>query len=549
MDQVVLQQRKDFLRNDSLLAIVMLSDENDCSVIAGGQYYLALQPFPLARGTDACMHDPWSESCKSCWEVNSENYPECAAGWPNPDENDPVNLRCFEQKRRFGIDFLYPIRRYIDALKEARFADDTLNPVFCNEFTDDTRTECAHVLRDPSRIFLAGIVGVPWQDLANDPLDLKKGYRPAEQLSWTPSMFASNNETPPPGLPDGKTLWNTILGQVDESPGMDADGDGRITGSEKNPRYGAMVPTVTPLDPLMIESVDPRSGKHPITGVPLVQPGTNPVGHPVNASERTISARNDLQYACVFDLGLFGPIDCTLKENAFGCDCAESPEGSVDNPLCWNASNGDYGTYQFRAKAYPSRRQLAVLKGMDSQAILASICPANTHDPQAENFGYRPAVRAITDRLKAALQNSCFGLQFEIADDGRVPFAIIEAIRLSPEEECTCTGVRSTPSRDQVEAIEHAAPVKESTLNCFCELKQVTPGPDLQACVSQETVTGVEGWCYVDPAQDASHNPDLVASCPPSNKRNVRFLGASVPVPGALVIVLVDPRVSSCGWW
>jgi hypothetical protein len=554
VDQVVLQQRKDFLRNDSLLAIVMLSDENDCSVIAGGQFYLALQtedaePFRLVRGTDACTSDPWSADCKSCWEVSSGAFPECAAGWPNPDEDDPLNLRCFEQKRRFGIDFLYPIRRYIDALKEARFPDDTLNPVFCNEFTDDTRKECKEVLRDPSLIFLAGIVGVPWQDLAKDPLDLKKGYRAVEQLTWTPPVFASNNQTPPPGLPNGKTLWNMILGEVDENPGTDANGDGRIVGGEKNPRYGAIVPTVAPLDPLMIESVDPRSGEHPMTGVALVQPGTNPVGHPVNSSERVISTRNDLQYACTFELGLFGPIDCTLQENAFGCDCAESPEGSAENPLCWDASTGNYGTDQLRAKAYPGRRQLAVLRGMGSQAIVASICPANTHDPQAEDFGYRPAVRAITDRLKATLQNSCFGLEFEIADDGSVPFTIIEAIGLSPEEECTCTGVRSTPSAAQVEAIERDTLVKENGLTCFCELNQVTPGPDLQACVSQETVTDVQGWCYVDPAQDPSHSLDLVASCPPVNKRVIRFLGADVPLPGSLAFILVDPRVSSCGSW
>lgn len=91
---------------------------------------------------------------------------------------------------------------------------------------------------------------------------------------------------------------------------------------------------------------------------------------------------------------------------------------------------------------------------------------------------------------------------------------------------------------------------KESTLDCFCVLNQVTPGPDLQACVSQEKVTDVQGWCYVDPAQDASHNPDLVASCPPANNCVIRFLGADVPLHGALAFFLVDPRVSSCGgWW
>ena len=38
-----------------------------------------------------------------------------------PKSRDALNLRCYEQKRRIGIDFLYPVRRYIDALNEPRF--------------------------------------------------------------------------------------------------------------------------------------------------------------------------------------------------------------------------------------------------------------------------------------------------------------------------------------------------------------------------------------------------------------------------------------------
>jgi hypothetical protein len=547
VDQVVLQQRKDFLRKDSLLAIVMLSDENDCSVIAGGQFYLALQAldgtgsFRLARGTDACLSDPWSENCKSCWEPDSAAFPECAAGWPNPDKDDTLNLRCFEQKRRFGIDFLHPIRRYIDALKEARFWDDTLNPVFCNEFTDDTRKECKDVLRDPSLIFLAGIVGVPWQDLANDHTDLKKGYRPVEQLRWTPSVFTSNNQTPPPGLPDGKTLWNMILGEVDENPGTDADGDGRIAEGEKNKRYGAIVPTVAPLDPLMIESVDPRSGEHPITGVALVQPGTNPVGHPVNSSERVISTRNDLQYACTFELPQ--PIDCSLPQNSFGCDCGSSSTDPLwQNPLCYNTSSSDFGTQQYRAKAYPGRRQLAVLKGMDTQAIVASVCPSNMSNTAAADFGYRPAIGAIVDRLKAALQGTCWNQELQIDSEGKVPCVVLEATKGDVDAAgnalcAPCVDGRTEASDQQKKALETDPVYKENQLNCVCQINQATPGPDLQACVSQEVVTGVKGWCYIDPSQEGSHNLDIVASCPPANKRLIRFVGDNVPVAGSLTFL------------
>ncbi|PKN39865.1 MAG: hypothetical protein CVU63_13835, partial [Deltaproteobacteria bacterium HGW-Deltaproteobacteria-20] len=187
VDQVVLAQRQDFLRHDSLLAIVMLTDENDCSVVDDRQFFRALQefdgddPFHLPRGTNICSSNPWDPDCKSCWEVSPEDFPECAEGWPNPSLDDPLNLRCTEQKRRFGIDFLYPVRRYIDALSEPKLGDGSINPLFCRQYTDETRTECAEALRDRSLVFLAGIVGVPWQDIAVDPSDLNQGYRPVEQ--------------------------------------------------------------------------------------------------------------------------------------------------------------------------------------------------------------------------------------------------------------------------------------------------------------------------------------------------------------------------------
>ena len=541
VDQVVLQQRKDFLRQDSLLSIIMLSDENDCSVIDGGQFYLALQAldgtgsFHLARSTDACSTDPWSADCKSCWEVSSADYPECAAGWANPEKDDTLNLRCYEQKRRFGIDFLYPIRRYIDALTQSRLDDGTLNPVFCNDFVEEDRMDCAKTQRDPALIFLAGIVGVPWQDLANDPTDLKKGYRPVEQFSWTPSVFGTNNMSAPNGLPEGKTLWNMVLGEVDESPGGDTNGDGVI---EKNPRYGSIVPTVDPLDPLMKESVAPRTGTHPITGTDLVQPGGgSPVGHPVNGAEWNISSANDLQYACVFELGEFGPLDCSLAENAFGCDCNQSPE----NPLCWDGSA--YGKVQYRAKAYPGRRQLAVLKGMQSQAIVASVCPANMSDPSAADFGYRQAIGAIVDRFTAVLQGTCWSLELRIAADGTVPCVVLEATKkdvgADGEVLCPpCTGSRSEADPSQRKALEREPIFKENGLACVCRINQTAPGPALDACVSQLVVRDVEGWCYVDPVQEPSHNLDIVASCPPPNKRLVRFVGENVPRPDAITVVL-----------
>ena len=539
LDQVILQQRADFLRKDSMLAVIMLTDENDCSVMDGGQNYLAVQAldgtgtFHIARGTEICKTDPWDMNCKSCWQVNPADYPECATGWTDAEKDDALNLRCFEQKRRFGIDFLYPVRRYIDALTQVRLDDGTLNPIFCQDYTDATRTECAEVLRDPSQVFLGGIVGVPWQDIAVDPTNLAQGYRPTEQLDWTPESYASQSMQPPPGLPAGKTLWNMILGEVDTDPGTDIDGNGEITGEERNAQFGSIVPTVDPIDPLMKESVDPRMGTHPATGVDLVQPGTgNAVGHPVNGAERWIPNRNDLQYACVFDLGQLGPLDCTLPENTYGCDCGQSNE----NPLCWNGSS--YGYMQYRAKAYPGRRQLAVLKGVGDQAIVASICPSNTSDYSAVDFGYRPAISAIVDRLKSALQGTCWDQEIPIASNGTVNCTILEASRSEADGTCPpCTGVRSDPTASQSQRLASDPTYLANNMNCACQINQVAAGPHLQACVSESIASGIEGWCYVDPAQDPTHNNDLVASCPADQKRIIRFMGDNVPAAGSLTFI------------
>ncbi len=69
---------------------------------------------------------------------------------------DPLNLRCWDQKRRFGVDWLYPVKRYIDGLThsqiENRAGQLVANPLLA--------------ARAPGQIVVTGIVGVPWQDVA-----------------------------------------------------------------------------------------------------------------------------------------------------------------------------------------------------------------------------------------------------------------------------------------------------------------------------------------------------------------------------------------------
>jgi hypothetical protein len=74
----------------------------------------------------------------------------------------------------------------------------------------------------------------------------------------------------------------------------------------------------------------------------------------------------------------------------------------MKKPLC--QSDNTYSHQQVRAKAYPGIRQLQVLKGIGNQAIVASICPANTTDTTRPDFGYRPVIAALVRRLRPRLR-------------------------------------------------------------------------------------------------------------------------------------------------
>ncbi len=513
LDTTVLQQRADMVRQDSLLAVVMLTDENDCSVIDGGQYYLALQaldgtnPFHVPHGTNACQSDPWSPDCQSCWVADPNKFPECATGWQDPAKDDPLNLRCFDQQRRFGLNFLQPIARYVNGLTVQKFGDNTLNPVFCTQFGTAADgsvdlTTCANTmpLRDKSLVFLAGIIGVPWQDIAVDPNDLSKGYRTAKELKTPMSSLANA----PAGVPADKTLWDVILGQT-------RDSDGEI------------VPTVDPLDPLMKESIDPRTGTNPVTGDALGPTASGPLNNKINGSEWDITSRADLQYACVF------PLPTPIPN---GGDCPPNNQ----NPLCFDGSN--FGTTQYRAKAYPDRRELAVLKGVGDQAIVASICPAKIDPTQssAPDWGYRPAIATIIDRLKTALAGTCWDVPLQVDANGQVPCIVLEATKV--DGDCPpCddgSGVRSEASGTAKQVLATDAAYAANKLNCVCQVNQIKDPAALASC--QTTDQAIQaGWCYVDQTDQGSDA--LLAHCPADSKRLIHFVSAgneTVPRTGSL---------------
>jgi hypothetical protein len=506
-DTLLLKQRADFLRPSSLLSIVMLTDSNDCSIRESGQFYFAAQQkspnipgasFHLPRARQECAKNPGDPCCKSCGQ-SAPNCPvddTCAASPTLDDTEDPLSLRCFDQKRRFGIDFLYPIERYTNALQSKsvpnRQGDMVPNPLFAdlNPADDDES------IRGEGMVFLAGIVGVPWQALARDPANPDKGFLNSDEMQ-------SKDE-------NGASTWDRILG---------------------DPQLH-----VPPTDPHMIESVTPRPG--------LPGPASPPGADPINGHEYTTGG-DDLQYACVF--GLPAPRDCSAQ-GLNGCDCS----AGSDDPSCDPATP----TTQVRANAYPGLRELATLKSMGSQGLVASICPVQLTDSTRVDYGYRLALQGITDRLKPVIAGQCLPRQLTPDEQGLVSCSIIEATKGGPS--CVCDPDRArrvVPPADQalLTTIKASSEIKGSGLSCFCELVQAgdpvdsTP-EELAACegdLSQVPVIqggkdsgkNANGWCYVDPSRNPASNDDLVKSCPETEKRAVRFVGDALAGNNALLFV------------
>lgn len=389
VDAIVLTQRRDFLRPSSALVVLMLSDENDCSIIDGGYNWLAaeiqdeqgLQAL-LPRATSQCDQDPDHPCCLSC--AATDVPASCPA--PSADPNcqlgkwdelgDHPNLRCWQQKRRFGVEFLYPVRKYVEALTQPRICTlwGPTGPLGC---TDETRVDnplFASGLRSPSLVFLAGIVGVPWQDLASeaslsDPLAL--------ELLSVPELEKR-----------GRFAW--LVPECAEKVPL-AELPNPISICARRSRSDS------PDDPYMVESDTPRSGKSPATGAPIQGTGANVGASPINGHEWNTN-RGDLQFACTFPLKQ--PRDCTDKE---GCDCADFEQGyTANNPVCQSPS-GTYGKTQYFAKAYPGLRQLAVLQDLGRQGIVASICPKSVTQPTSPSYGFNAAMDSIAAALSPVL--------------------------------------------------------------------------------------------------------------------------------------------------
>jgi hypothetical protein len=531
-DNDLLTMRKDFMRPDSLLAIVMLADENDCSIRDGGQFYFAAQiyqpgtnnPYHLPPARGACNSDPNSACCRSCGQDPGEGCDAsgdtCGGSLSALDDN--INLRCWDQKRRFGIDFLWPIDRYTTGLSSPqvtdRFGNVVPNPLFIDLVPDDDN----NAVRDPGLVFIAGIVGVPWQDIARKNADGQ------------------------PDLLSGLNAAGEAVGGFQSGAELAVNGTYDLILGDPSCYHE---PGCLPTDPLMIEEVSARTGANPVTGEALTG-SSSPLGNGINGHDYNIPQRDDLQYSCIFDLvdaSTLMPIqrDCTGQQN---CDCNDPMN---DNPLCYDGTG--FTTTQYKAKAYPGIRELSVLKSVGTQGIVGSICPAQQTNLAEFNFGYRPAVGAIVERLKQALGGQCLPRSLTPNAEGQAPCVILEA-RIISEGNCEalCDSANGRRAISQSDPAVNAAkgdpitkdPSGQPIYNCYCEITQLE-GEDLDVCQTDDaenpvTAGGdaVHGWCYIDASTAPPvGNPDIVAKCPENEKRIIRFVGEGEGVAGAVLFI------------
>jgi hypothetical protein len=373
VNDTLLQQRSSFLRPDSSLAISILSDESDCSIIDTGLGWTMTSNLRLPRSTSACATNPNDPCCRSCGLVETTPPAGCMA--LNQDSvcqnvtadqsfatwdalHDSLNLRCFDQQRRFGFDLLQPIERYSDALTKPKITNRAGalvdNPLFTAREGKGPRSA--------SQISVSLIIGAPWQDLA------------------TPASLTSSKLE----YLDGSGLasagrWPMLIGDP----------------SKDQP----------PSDPFMRESSAARTGLNPLTQTPLSPASSvNPTENSINGHEQNIPGLDDLQYACTFLLAT--PITCKLGEV---CECAADRDGSLasvveaNSPLCQPPTGGQVGATQYYGKGYPGARELEFARSMNARAVAGSICTKpNAQDPS--EVGYTAVLDAFAARIAVTLK-------------------------------------------------------------------------------------------------------------------------------------------------
>jgi hypothetical protein len=397
VDTTIIQERHDFLRPDSLVAIVDLTDENDSEIdvrsVTGQGYLFMSTKFYPPHGTSECDTNPADPGCSSCQLISGSTDPNCALSPYNSptDWGYDLNLRHVHMKAKYGLDPQFPIGRYQNGLASTTAPDrsgeypsgaasyvgtnDCTNPLFAaslpegsalsaNVATAETASDVTTLCNLPAGPRTAGLVYF-----------LHIGGVPATLLHYTPGNPSANLLS--------SADWVKILGQ-----------------DPLNYNYAG-------IDPHMIESYQPRAGLPD----PSSPDGTDPISGRewITNQGPHLDLNVDREYACIFPLT--APRDCSksasgeynVPANGYSCDCSSTgltPEET--SPVC----DPNNVTSQLYAKAYPTIRELELSKLLGPQGIVASICPVDIADNATGTdplYGYRPAMSNLIDRIRPTL--------------------------------------------------------------------------------------------------------------------------------------------------
>jgi hypothetical protein len=518
IDSLILQQRKAFLRPDSLLAVIVVTDENEEVAnpmsIGGEGWLFESAPFPSSptfgapEGTIECkaapgpMSGPNDPNCTSCAFQNVQSAANFSTRCPNDPPNgstgfldptnDNVNVRFFNQKARFGVFAGYPVSRYIRGLTSATVPDranevdgngnyvgdqdvyaNCVNPIFAQNLPTDPGADLCHLARGPRTpdlVYYAAIAGVPHQLLQAHVGD--------------------------PECPAG-----TLQADCPQKERL-AEADWQaITG--RDPEHYDF----TGVDFHMLESIDARGGS-------ACSPTASDNCDPINGREWSTN-KQDLQFACIFPLA--APKDCTDPQFAGACDCAVG-SNSHNTPLC-QMNGGLYTTTQINGKAYPSVREMAIAHAMSTQAsgvqgVVSSLCPIH---PTATNaidpvFGYRPAASAIVSRLKNGLGVQCLPPNICLNSAGAQQ-CVVWVTLPNPGGEDQCSGLPglSIPPANLLQPFQQSqhqgwvaaggpsTGLPDPSTLPTCLLQQLTPQQNPAAFGLDDTCAAsmTPGWCSV----------------------------------------------------
>jgi hypothetical protein len=236
----------------------------------------------------------------------------------------------------------------------------------------------------------------------------------------------------------------------------------------------------------MVQSTLPRPG---------LPPPSSPIADPTSGHEWTTGGQ-DLQFACTFDLyerqgSSVVPVrrPCSGADRTAGlCDC----DGTKDVPLCDKADP----TVQVKGKAYPTRRELMVAKDLGVQGVVASLCPVQLTAPDADDYGYRPAVRSIASRLERSLVGSCLPRKLERQENGEVSCIVLAVLPDAGDDQASCARFGLVPPKPAI-ASQFREQLREdegesATHLPICEVPQQVVAPG-EIC---RDASPHAGFCY-----------------------------------------------------